>query len=71
MSTGLYSRVAQQFIILDANADREIETAFATLIQRGAGALIRRLVAKRSPPHARILSNCNCAASSVVAVGPI
>ena len=29
----------QQLIILDVNSDRDIETAFATFVQRGAGAL--------------------------------
>jgi putative ABC transport system substrate-binding protein len=32
--------VGQQLIVLDVSSDREIETAFTTLIQRGAGALI-------------------------------
>ena len=31
--------VGQQLIVLDVSSDREIETAFTTLIQRGAGAL--------------------------------
>jgi ABC-type uncharacterized transport system substrate-binding protein len=31
--------VGQQLIILDVRSDREIETAFTTLVQRGAGAL--------------------------------
>jgi putative ABC transport system substrate-binding protein len=31
--------MGQQFIILDVSSDREIETAFTTLVQRGAGAL--------------------------------
>jgi putative ABC transport system substrate-binding protein len=32
--------IGQQLIILDASSDREIETAFATLVRRGAGALL-------------------------------
>src|SRR5262245_58183195 len=31
--------IGQQLIVLDVNSDREIETAFTTLVQRGAGAL--------------------------------
>jgi putative ABC transport system substrate-binding protein len=31
--------VGQQLIVLDVRSDREIETAFTTLVQRGAGAL--------------------------------
>jgi ABC-type uncharacterized transport system substrate-binding protein len=33
-------RLGQQLIILDASSDRDIETSFATFVQRGAGALI-------------------------------
>ena len=33
------SAVGQQIIVLDVSSDREIETAFTTLVQRGAGAL--------------------------------
>ena len=32
--------VGQELIVLDVSSDREIETAFTTLVQRGAGALI-------------------------------
>jgi putative tryptophan/tyrosine transport system substrate-binding protein len=32
--------VGQELIILDVNSDREIETAFTTLVERGTGALI-------------------------------
>jgi putative tryptophan/tyrosine transport system substrate-binding protein len=32
--------VGQQLIVLDVGSDREIETAFATLVHRGAGALL-------------------------------
>ena len=32
--------IGHQLIILDASSDRDIETAFATFVQRGAGALI-------------------------------
>jgi putative ABC transport system substrate-binding protein len=32
--------IGQQLIILDASTDREIEAAFATFAQRGAGALL-------------------------------
>ena len=32
--------IGQQLIILDATTDRDIETAFATIVQRGAGALL-------------------------------
>src|SRR5262249_13579660 len=31
--------IGQQLILLDVSSDREIETAFTTLVQRGAGAL--------------------------------
>ena len=34
------SAIGQQLIVLDVSSDREIETAFATLVQRGAGALL-------------------------------
>jgi ABC-type uncharacterized transport system substrate-binding protein len=33
------SAIGQQLIVLDVSSDREIETAFTTLVQRGAGAL--------------------------------
>ena len=32
--------VGQQLIVVDVKADREIEPAFATLVQRGAGAML-------------------------------
>jgi ABC-type uncharacterized transport system substrate-binding protein len=32
--------IGQQLIILDVRSDRDMETAFATLVQRGAGALL-------------------------------
>jgi ABC-type uncharacterized transport system substrate-binding protein len=32
--------VGQQLIVLDVSSDREIETAFTSLVQRGAGALL-------------------------------
>jgi ABC-type uncharacterized transport system substrate-binding protein len=32
--------IGQQLIILDATTDRDIETAFATIVQRGAGAVL-------------------------------
>ena len=32
--------IGQQLVILDVRSDRDIETAFATLVQRGAGALL-------------------------------
>ena len=32
--------IGQQLIILDVGSDRDIETAFATFVQRGAGALL-------------------------------
>jgi len=32
--------IGQQIIIVDVSSDRDIETAFATLVQRGAGALL-------------------------------
>ena len=32
--------IGQKLIILDVNSDRDIETAFATFVQRGAGALL-------------------------------
>ena len=32
--------VGQQLIILDVSSDRDIETAFTTIVQRGAGALL-------------------------------
>jgi len=34
------SATGQQLIVLDVSSDREIETAFTTLVQRGAGALL-------------------------------
>jgi putative ABC transport system substrate-binding protein len=37
---GAAQRLGQQLIILDASSDRDIETSFATFVQRGAGALI-------------------------------
>jgi hypothetical protein len=33
------SAMGQELIVLDISSDREIETALATLVQRGAGAL--------------------------------
>ncbi len=33
-------KLGQQLIILDASSDRDIETSFATFVQRGAGAVI-------------------------------
>jgi len=33
-------RLGQQLIILDASSDRDIETSFATVAKRGAGALL-------------------------------
>jgi putative ABC transport system substrate-binding protein len=32
--------IGQQLLVLDVSSDRDIETAFATLVQRGAGALL-------------------------------
>ena len=32
--------IGQQLIILNVSSDRDIETAFATFVQRGAGALL-------------------------------
>jgi len=32
--------MGQQLIVIDVSSDREIETAFTTLVQRGAGALL-------------------------------
>jgi ABC-type uncharacterized transport system substrate-binding protein len=32
--------IGQQLVVLDVRSDRDIETAFATLVQRGAGALL-------------------------------
>ena len=32
--------IGQQLVILDVSSDRDIETAFATFVQRGAGALL-------------------------------
>jgi putative ABC transport system substrate-binding protein len=37
---GAARRLGQQLIILDASSDRDIETSFATFVQRGAGALM-------------------------------
>ena len=34
------SAIGQQIDVLDVSSDREIETAFTTLVQRGAGALL-------------------------------
>ncbi len=32
--------IGQQLLVLDVRSDRDIETAFATFVQRGAGALL-------------------------------
>ena len=32
--------IGQQLLVLDVSSDRDIETAFATFVQRGAGALL-------------------------------
>ena len=32
--------IGLQLIVLDVSSDRDIETAFATFVQRGAGALL-------------------------------
>ena len=32
--------IGQQLVVLDASSERDIETAFATIVQRGAGALL-------------------------------
>ena len=32
--------IGQQLVVLDASSDRDIEAAFATFVQRGAGALL-------------------------------
>ena len=32
--------IGQQLIVLDVSSDRDIEAAFATFVQRGAGALL-------------------------------
>ena len=37
---GAAQAIQQQLIVLDASNDRDIETAFATLVQRGVGALL-------------------------------
>ena len=37
---GRGASIGQQLIILEVSSDRDIETAFATIVQRGAGALL-------------------------------
>jgi putative ABC transport system substrate-binding protein len=48
--------VGQQLIVLDVSSDREIETAFATLVQRGAGALQVGVGAFMSSQRERIVA---------------
>jgi ABC-type uncharacterized transport system substrate-binding protein len=46
--------VEQQLIVLDVSSGREIETAFTTLVQRGAGALLLGIGAFMSSQRGRI-----------------
>jgi putative tryptophan/tyrosine transport system substrate-binding protein len=48
--------VGQQLIVLDVSSDREIETAFTTLVQRGAGALQVGVGAFMSSQRERIVA---------------
>ena len=48
--------VGQQLIVLDVSSDREIETAFTTLVQRGAGALLVGIGAFMSSQRERIVA---------------
>jgi putative ABC transport system substrate-binding protein len=48
--------VGQQLIVLDVSSDREIETAFTTLVQRGAGALHAGLGGFLSSQRERIVA---------------
>ena len=48
--------VGQQLIVLDVRSDREIETAFTTLVQRGAGALLLGIGAFMSSQRGRIVA---------------
>src|SRR5258708_32859401 len=48
--------IGQQLIILDVSSDREIETAFATLAQRGAGALLAGTGAFMNSQRERIVA---------------
>src|SRR5258708_31695108 len=48
--------IGQQLIILDVSSDREIETAFAALVQRGAGALLAGTGAFMNSQRERIVA---------------
>jgi ABC-type uncharacterized transport system substrate-binding protein len=48
--------VEQQLIVLDVSSGREIETAFTTLVQRGAGALLLGIGAFMSSQRGRIVA---------------
>jgi putative tryptophan/tyrosine transport system substrate-binding protein len=48
--------VGQELIVLDVRSDREIETAFTTLVQRGAGALLLGIGAFMSSQRGRIVA---------------
>jgi ABC transporter substrate binding protein len=48
--------VGQQLIVLDVRSDREIETAFTTLVQRGAGALLGGIGGSLSSQRERIVA---------------
>ena len=50
------STVGQQLIVLNVSSDREIETAFITLVQRGAGALHAGIGAFLSDQRERIVA---------------
>ena len=71
------SAIGQQIEVLDVSSDREIETAFTTLVQRGAGALLVGLARSCCPngnglsrwrPDIEFPRSMSCAITSLPAV---